>query len=568
MLAFGTIKNRLLKLSAAFLVAVMLLCGFSYAPDLNADTIAVVVNVTSYLNVRSAPVNGSVVGTLLPGARVTILDTSNPGWYKIQYGSIVGYCSSDYLFIESNESPLPSDVDFETSIASFPESYKGKLRSLHEAHPNWIFTPVDCGTWSSALTLEQKSGVSLVPLTSDRSWLDLSERGVIDSPNWVNASDAIIAYYMDPRNMLSEGNIFQFMDLYYPVAGTTISETAISGALNGTFMAGTTRDFTIDGTNRLAPYQAFAIAAEESGVNPIFLLTHVIQECGANGSSSSSGASGYYNLYNIGAYSNVINASRVGLNFARYGLDDAFNQRYNIPWNTAGKSCVFGAKWIADYYIYRGQSTLYFMRFNLVSGGYYTRGQHQYMTALQSCSSESSRMYQAYKRAGILDTVINFKIPVYSGMPDSASPYPQAMNVTGYPTPTPTATPTEEVTPTPVVEKVQSFVSRLYWLALAREPDMEGFNYWVSAVCFNGGSGQDISLGFIFSPELEAQNLTNEQFVERLYLIYLDRPPEEGGVEYWASCLNNGESKQDVVYGFIHSPEFVSLCEDAGFRAY
>lgn len=597
-----SIKSRTLKAFIVFLIATVIVSAlplYSYS-GVYATTTAVVVNVTSYLNIRSTPVTGNVVGTLQPGARVTVLDsTSYSGWYKIKTGNITGYCSADYLYIESNIPSNPSssgnsgDTAFENSIASFPDSYKYRLRELHALHPNWTFTAVNCGDWSSALSLEARNGVSLVPLTSDRAWLDLNEMGVKDSPNWVNASDEIIAYYMDPRNMLSEGNVFQFMDLHYPVGNVTINETQIAGALNGTFMSGTSRNFTIDGVNRLNPFQAFAIASQESGVNPIFLVTHVIQECGANGSSSSSGASGYYNLYNIGAYSDVNNAAMVGLNFAHYGVNPSFNTKYNIPWNTAGKSCVFGAKWIADNYVNKGQDTLYFMRFNLMMGGSYTRGSHQYMTALQSCSSESSRMYQSYKRAGIIDTAINFKIPVFTNMPGSASPYPALQGVTGYPTPTPTvtatptntqtptATPTARPTATPTAtptaaptptlplneEYVADFVTRLYEITLDREPDEAGYDFWYTRLC-RGTSGSAVAAGFVFCEEFDSRGLNDEEFLICIYRIYLNREPDAPGLAFWLGKLQGGTTRRAVVNGFAHSEEFTNLCYQAGVRAY
>ncbi len=575
MSSIGILKRRIVQVVVAILLATMLVSYVPLRANVSADTTAVVINVSTQLNIRSGPsTSSSIVGVLYPGQRVTVLDTSNAGWYKIKYGTTVGYCSSDYLQIETTSSggsgPI-GDESFENSIAAFPDSYKGRLRALHQAHPNWRFVAENYGDWNSALSLETRSGVSLVPLTSDRSWLDLNDRGVVDSPNWVNASDAIVAYYMDPRNMLTDTYVFQFMDLNYSETdGVKITETNIMNALNGTFMAGTAPNYTIAEGGRLAPYQAFAIAAQDHGINPIFLLTHVIQECGVNGSSSSNGSSGYYNFYNIGAYSNVINASRVGLSFARYGLDAAFNARYNLPWNTPGKSIVYGAKWIKDYYVSKGQNTLYAMRFNLSTTGSYTRGSHQYMTALQSCASESARMSQSYSRSGIMNSTIVFRIPVYTNMPPNPCAAPAALGVTGYPpaTPPPTATPTP--TPTPNKTYCEDFVARLYQYALGRTPARTGtgFVYWVNQL-MNGSTGLRVSVGFLTSRELEAMNLSDEEYVRLLYRVYFNRQPDNGGFNYWVSELKNGHrTRRTIINAFAASKEFQNLCSAGGIRPY
>ena len=88
------------------------------------------------------------------------------------------------------------------------------LRNLHESHPNWVFIPVKANaSWNDVLDKEAKNGVSLVQDNVDSSWISQSFPGVVDSPNWVNASRAIIAYYLDPRNLLSDSAVFQFLDL-------------------------------------------------------------------------------------------------------------------------------------------------------------------------------------------------------------------------------------------------------------------------------------------------------------------------------------------------------------------
>jgi beta-N-acetylglucosaminidase len=80
----------------------------------------------------------------------------------------------------------------------------------------------------------------------------------------------------------------------------------------------------------------------------------------------------------------------LGLLFAQYGSSNPTkypmspeNQaKYLIPWNSPYRSIVGGAKFISQNYISRGQNTLYFQKFDVISNddGLY---KHQYMTNIQ-----------------------------------------------------------------------------------------------------------------------------------------------------------------------------------------
>ena len=79
------------------------------------------------------------------------------------------------------------------------------------------------------------------------------------------------------------------------------------------------------------------------------------------------------------------------------------------------------------------------------------------------------------------------------------------------------------------------------------------------------GNGYSVSYGFIFSKEMEGFGLSNEEFITRLYKIYLDRAPDEQGFNYWLDKMNSGATKLEIFEGFVYSPEFCRRCVDAGF---
>ena len=84
-----------------------------------------------------------------------------------------------------------------------------------------------------------------------------------------------------------------------------------------------------------------------------------------------SGYEGYYNYYNQGAYKTATASAVVnGLKYA--AKTDAATLR---PWNTRMKSVIGGAIYIGSRYINRGQNTIYYEKFDMVTP--YT---HQYMT--------------------------------------------------------------------------------------------------------------------------------------------------------------------------------------------
>ena len=300
-----------------------------------------------------------------------------------------------------------SDPDFEASIAAFPDTYKPYLRALHAEHPSWTFSPVDCGSWENALNLETRDGVSLA---ANARYQDPNRPQVVDAGGWRNASRECVAFYLDPRNSFTTTTVFQFLDLHNP---GNISAEAVSAVTSGTYLVGLETTIYTAGQN--------------SNLNPLFVASHAIQECGVNGSASSNGTNGVYNHFNIGATNGDGAVSR-GLNFAANGINNPnypdFNARYNIPWTSPDLSLTNGSRWISNNYTAQGQNTIYFMRFNTRLNNCYSIGGHQYMCATASARNEGIRMANGYTSSGLINNSMTFYIPVYSGLPAAPSPDP------------------------------------------------------------------------------------------------------------------------------------------------
>lgn len=386
------------------------------------------------LNVRSGAGTGySKTGTVSYGDSLTILsettDSSGAKWYKISCGNVTGYVSSAYVQLTSSGSQGSSDADFESYMTKqgFPESYKPYLRKLHEQHPKWIFTAQKLGVdWNTALKEECVVGRNLVHSSALASWKSM-EKGAYDfnggywyglDGSWVAASKEIIMYYMDPRNFLNDTYIFMFENQSYDPSYQT--ESGVKTILADTFMS---KSYTCPDTKKKYTYsQTFMDAAKKSGVSPYHLASRCRNEQGVNGAPQSLGTvkgyENYFNFFDIQAYAtSTMTAAEMGCKYAK-----TTNPTYLLPWTNQYKSIVGGSIFLGTGYITKGQDTLYLQKFDMVDGGnglYY----HQYMTCVFGQANEAISLKNAYSQ-DILNSAMEFKIPVYNNMPDKLCPKP------------------------------------------------------------------------------------------------------------------------------------------------
>ena len=64
------------------------------------------------------------------------------------------------------------------------------------------------------------------------------------------------------------------------------------------------------------------------------------------------------------------------------------------------------------------------------------------------------------------------------------------------------------------IDKVYSFVSRLYSLCLNRKADQGGLNYYVHSLCTGEFTAAQVVKNFYNSPEMKKLNLSDQQFIE------------------------------------------------------
>lgn len=99
-------------------------------------------------------------------------------------------------------------------------------------------------------------------------------------------------------------------------------------------------------------------------------------------------------------------------------------------------------------------------------------------------------------------------------------------------------------------------VARLYSAAFDREPLQRGLNFWIDSL-EKGQSLQQIASRFRQSPEFSEKygDLTDGEFVRQLFRNILGREGAQGGIAFWQSKLEAGNSQALVLRQFSESPE-------------
>ena len=406
------------------------------------------------------------------------------GWYKITYyNNKTGYiCKS---LIEKYSDVTRTDTVYCNQLknAGFPASYCPYLSYLHYKHPQWKFIPENTGvTFLAAVNGESEKNYTQIG-TNAKSYLASTK--ISEYPDWRTASDAYTAYMLDPRNYLNEENIFAFEDLSYDSKYHT--KSAIRSMVSGSYLDNdTSANYFLDAakTYNVSPVHLAARVKQEGGTDSSYdsvsgktkgsctvysyvcaryvklndkktggTLTDEVNlrdGAGTNNDKLTTGLkgesftingsyknypgtgcsdgwyrikinrsfTGIYNFYNIGAYGD--NPVTRGLQTAAGCVD--IND--GTPWNSIPKAIKYGASFIANGYINKGQNTMYYQKFNTGPNAVSNRYTHQYMTNILAPASESLSTYETYESLKLLDKAYAFKIPVYNSMPTYPTAHP------------------------------------------------------------------------------------------------------------------------------------------------
>ena len=360
----------------------------------------------------------------------------------------------------------------------FPEDYAVKLTALHKRHPKWNFEPLNVTqmsremnksnayTWEYVLYMETDDSPkrSLV-YNSDtyKKWRHPAQEQY-DS-GWWRASIEAVSYFLDPRNFLTEEQIFQFYDLKW---NDSMTLSAVEAVVKGTFMENKKLDDKYSNTTYA---QYFYDIGKELGANPVYLASRVRAEQGSAGTSPlingnvgdklwyyysnkmtgkdeaghiinapTSGYTqeqllsynGYYNYFNIGsAGTGYFNIYKNGIDEAKKGTESKKSEwDGDASWNKHWKSIYGGAYSATNRYINDYQNVPYLQKFNVdprSSRNFWG----QYMQSITGAQGMATQSYNSFKTNDMLGLSYDFLIPVYEGMPADPCPHPDTL-----PTPT------------------------------------------------------------------------------------------------------------------------------------
>ena len=204
-------------------------------------------------------------------------------------------CSAGLMSYAVEDGIALAAVDFEASIADFPESYKPYLRALHEKYPSWVFERFETGLdWDTVI--DNEWGVyNLISDSAASENLKSKESGhynqdtgkyIQKDAGFVVANRLAVEYYMDPRNFLNEEGIFQFEKLTFSDA---VTMEDVENVLKGTFMSESKITYyTSEGKKKTSSKtyaQVIYEAGQEYNVNPCYLASKIRNEVGADGSA-------------------------------------------------------------------------------------------------------------------------------------------------------------------------------------------------------------------------------------------------------------------------------------------
>ena len=374
------------------------------------------------VSVRQTPTTSAKsLDTLTLGANVRIMNTTtskNSGcssntWYQIQYyGDKKGYICSSYVTSKTDITATDEEYAKTLKSAGFPDSYIPYLTYLHKKYPSWTFTPKILNK-NFATAVSSEEGKNYMQTTNDNY---RTSKTPAEGSSWFKVNSGVIAFYLDPRNFLTEERIFMFEKLDYDAS----LENQYLDLVKSIFAGGKLADekYTVPMVN----------AGKTNKISPVHIASRIVQEVTANGSDSTNGTeftwkgkkySGYYNFFNIGAYqTDGVSAITRGLAYAAKLVDDDKNRSL---WNNIQTAITEGSRFLANGYVNKGQGTLYYQKFNVSPDAYFDSYTHQYMTNIQAPATEGNKSYNSYNKANLLNNVFIFEIPVYNNMPEYTS---------------------------------------------------------------------------------------------------------------------------------------------------
>ncbi len=113
---------------------------------------------------------------------------------------------------------------------------------------------------------------------------------------------------------------------------------------------------------------------------------------------------------------------------------------------------------------------------------------------------------------------------------------------------------------------VVSYVERLYVELLGRDSEPEGLEYWTTRLVNGTLSASDIARKFLLSSGFTTTTSDDVVYLTKLYKTFLNREPDQGGLDYWLNKLSTGVTRNTVAEIFLGSQGFINLANSYSIR--
>ncbi len=125
----------------------------------------------------------------------------------------------------------------------------------------------------------------------------------------------------------------------------------------------------------------------------------------------------------------------------------------------------------------------------------------------------------------------------------------------------------EAIVGLPILNKeTAEFIKRSYRYILGREADIDGLNYWNHSL--QTSTAASIVIQFFESDEYISRDLDLDSYLTILYQTLLNREPDEEGFAYWLDLLDSGDlTIAEVMINFFYSKEFHDLSSSFDLQA-
>lgn len=113
-------------------------------------------------------------------------------------------------------------------------------------------------------------------------------------------------------------------------------------------------------------------------------------------------------------------------------------------------------------------------------------------------------------------------------------------------------------------ENVAGFIASLYHSVLGRAPAKSEVSWWLDKVARDQWTGSRLATFFANSEEFQNRGYSDEDYVEKLYEVFLGRGSDPEGKAYWVNRLRTGDSRIRVAELISNCPEFEQVCARYG----